>query len=279
MPTLRMLLRDAAGRLATSSPTPRLDAELLLAHTLGLSRAGLLAASDGAIPAAAEAAFTALLRRRLDLEPVAYLVGSKEFWGLEFAVDQRVLVPRPETELLVEQALGWAQGRDAALTIADIGTGSGAIAVALALALPQARLFAVDHSPDALAVAATNVRRYGLEERVELLTGDLLGPLTQAVDILVSNPPYTLLAEVDEGVRRHEPALALDGGPDGLALYRRLLAQAPAYLRPGGLLLLELGHDQWPAVASLAATAFPTATISPHHDLAGIVRVLRLSLP
>lgn len=279
MTSIRQLLRDATATLARSSPTPRLDAELLLAHTLRWQRSRLLVEGDAPVTPAAEAAFAALLRRRLDLEPVAYLLGSKEFWGLEFAVDRRVLVPRPETELLIELALAWATQRTPALVIADIGTGSGAIAIALAAALPQARVFAVDASSDALAVAATNIERHGVTNRVRLLAGDLLAPLPQAVDILVSNPPYTLLGAVDEGVRRHEPHLALDGGPDGLGVYRRLLAQAPASLRPGGLLLLELGHGQWPAVAALAQAAFPAATVQSYRDLAGIIRVLGLERP
>jgi release factor glutamine methyltransferase len=275
--TIAQALGWAARTLAASSPTARLDAEVLLAHALGWSRARLLA--EGAAPLEPERrrAFAALVARRAELEPVAYLVGAREFYGLALEVTPDVLVPRPETELLVEAALERARGRGA-LRIADIGTGSGAIAVALAHRLPQALLDAVDLSPAALAVAARNAARHGVAARVRLLQGDLLAPLEQPVDLLVSNPPYTVLAEIDEGVRRHEPHLALDGGPDGLALYRRLLAAAPPLVRPGGAVLLEIGATQGPAVAALARQLFPAAQIRVEQDLAGLDRVVTIDL-
>jgi release factor glutamine methyltransferase len=158
--------------------------------------------------------------------------------------------------------------------IADVGTGSGAIAIALALHLPEARIDAIDISPDALALARQNVERYGLAERVRLLRGDLLEPITAPVDMIVSNPPYTILAEIDEGVWRYEPHLALDGGADGLDTYRRLLHQAPAKLRPGGAVLLEIGATQGAAVTQLSRQAFPDSEISVHSDLAGHDRVV-----
>lgn len=275
--TITQALGWATRILAAASPSARLDAEVLLAHTLGWSRARLLA--EGAAPLAPEHGrrFAALVARRAALEPVAYLVGAREFYGLPLEVTPDVLVPRPETELLVEAALERARGR-AGLRIADIGTGSGAIAVALAAHLPAARIDAVDLSPAALAVAARNAARHGVAARVRLLQGDLLAPLEQPVDLLVSNPPYTLLAEIDEGVRRHEPHLALDGGPDGLALYRRLLAQAPPLLRPGGALLLEIGAAQGPAVSALARQHFPAAQVRVAQDLAGLDRIVTIDL-
>jgi release factor glutamine methyltransferase len=188
-----------------------------------------------------------------------------------------VLVPRPETEQLVELALREARRiveQTAALAIADIGTGSGAIAVALALNLPAAQLYAVDLSADALAVARSNVARHGLDERVTLLHGDLLAPLPGPVDLIVSNPPYTVLAEVEPNVRAAEPWLALEGGPDGAAIYRRLLARAPAYVRAGGAVLLEIGAWQGALVAELLRAAFPQATVEVHQDLAGHDRVV-----
>jgi release factor glutamine methyltransferase len=218
-----------------------------------------------------------MVARRTALEPVAYIVGQKEFFGLDFFVDRRALVPRPETELLVQLALAHASRlmpRPSPLLIADIGTGSGAIAVTLAAKLPGARLYATDLSADALAVAARNVERHGLTARVMLLHGDLLAPLPGPIDLIVSNPPYTVLAEVEPNVLAHEPHLALEGGPDGAALYRRLLANAPAYLRPGGAVLLEIGAWQGELVAGLLREALPAATVTVHQDLAGHDRVV-----
>jgi release factor glutamine methyltransferase len=271
------LLREAAEALAPTSPTPRLDAELLLAHALGWPRARLLAERAHAPSPAQAAAFAAMLARRAALEPVAYIVGQKEFFGLDFYVDPRVLVPRPETELLVELALAAASRLPPHASrplIADIGTGSGAIAVALAAHLPEATVYATDLSAGALAVAARNVERHGLTGRVTLLHGDLLAPLPGPVDLIVSNPPYTVLAEVEPNVLAHEPHLALEGGPDGAALYRRLLAMAPEYLRPGGAVLLEIGAWQGELVAGLLRQALPAATVSVHQDLAGRDRVV-----
>jgi release factor glutamine methyltransferase len=273
--TIGELLRWAAETLAPASPTPRLDAELLLAHALGWNRARVLAELRWSPVPGPVATFQQLVARRRDLEPVAYLVGQREFYGLDFVVDQRVLVPRPETELLVEQAIVRARALERPL-IADICTGSGCIAVALAHELPQARIVASDFSPGALEVAQINVERHGVAERVSLLRGDLLEALPGPVDILVCNPPYTILAEIDEGVRRYEPHLALDGGVDGLAFYRRLLAQAPAYLRRPGALLLEIGAGQAQAVSALAAGHFPAARVALQRDLAGHPRVVSI---
>ncbi|HEU4327586.1 MAG TPA: peptide chain release factor N(5)-glutamine methyltransferase [Roseiflexaceae bacterium] len=277
--TVARALVWASSTLAGSSPSARLDAELLLAHTLGWSRARVLAEGRIALDAAQQARFAALVERRAALEPVAYLIGQREFYGLVFEVTPAVLVPRPETELLVERALELARTLPPDALIADIGAGSGAIAVALAVHLPQARISAVDLSPEALAVAGRNAARHGVAGRVRLLQGDLLGPLDAPVDLLVSNPPYTVLAEIDEGVRRHEPHLALDGGPDGLDLYRRLLAAAPPLLRPGGAALLEIGATQAEAVSALARLHFPHARVTVEQDLAGRDRVITIATP
>lgn len=273
--TISQALDWASGQLRASSPTARLDAELLLAHVLGWPRARLLAEGRLPLDPQRESAFRSLVARRAALEPVAYLIGHKEFYGLDFVVDARVLVPRPETELLVEKALERLKVRTLERpNIVDVGTGSGAIAVALALHLPEAQIMAIDISPAALELARQNVERHGLTERVRLLEGDLLDPLDQPVDLIVSNPPYTILSEIDEGVRRHEPRQALDGGADGLDLYRRLLAAAPAKLRPGGAVLLEIGATQAAAVAELARRSFPEASVAVHQDLAGRDRVI-----
>ena len=286
-PTRSQALSWATARLRGASETPRLDAELLLAHVLGWERARLLA--EGRLPLTERqaAAYRELVARRAALEPVAYLVGHKEFYGLDFTVDRRALVPRPETELLVELTLSIARTKNqeprtdhemsvlgSRFSVLDVGTGSGAIAVALAVHLPMARIIAIDISPDALDLARQNAERHGVADRVRLIAGDLLDPLDEPVDLIVSNPPYTILSEIDEAVRRHEPRQALDGGADGLELYRRLLAQARAKLRPGGIVLLEIGATQAAAVTELARRAFPEAAIAVYQDLAGLDRVV-----
>ena len=281
--TVGTLLREATAQLSATSATPRLDAELLLAHVLGWPRARLLAERDDQPTEAQAATFAALIARRTTLEPVAYLVGHKAFYGLELEVTPATLVPRPETELLVELALDEVRRREAAVSgqrsavvIADIGTGSGAIAIALASHLPTATIYATDVSAAALAVARRNVMRHGLSERVRLYHGDLLAPLPGPVDLLVSNPPYTILAEVEPNVFAHEPHVALDGGPDGAAIYRRLVAHLSDYVRPGGAMLVEIGAWQGALMASLLQATYPTATVSVHQDLAGRDRVVRI---
>jgi release factor glutamine methyltransferase len=274
--TIARLLSDAVRQLASSSSTPHLDAELLLAHVLGWSRTHLLAHTDSWLDDTTRASFADLVARRANLEPIAYLIGSREFYGLDLLVDRRVLVPRPETELLVDLTIERAQERPTVspLRVVDVGTGSGAIAVALAMHLPDALIYATDRSTEALAVAAANVARHALEQRVRLLHGDLLSPLPEQVDIIVSNPPYTILSTIDANVWQHEPHLALDGGPDGLAVYRRLVAQVPRWLRPDGCLLLEIGAQQEYAVASLVRSALQTPQVTVHYDMAGHPRVL-----
>jgi len=267
--------------------SPRLDAELLLAHALGLSRARLLAQFDRVLSPAELARYRQLIERRRAHEPVAYIVGHQEFYGLDFYVDRRVLIPRPETELLVEKAIelagkvgdsGYGIGVSSyPITLADVGTGSGAIAVSLAVHLPQATIYALDSSAEALEVAARNVRHHGVEGRVHLLRGDLLSPLPEPVDIVVANLPYvseTELAELPPEIRCYEPLSALDGGPNGLRHIRRLLAQAREYLSPHGAVILEIGATQGKAVAELARQHFPTAEIEIAKDYGGLDRVV-----
>ncbi|HIC94981.1 MAG TPA: peptide chain release factor N(5)-glutamine methyltransferase, partial [Anaerolineae bacterium] len=263
--------------------SPRLDAELLLAHAMGLTRARLLAQFDRELSPAELARYRQLIERRRAHEPVAYIVGHQEFYGLDFYVDRRVLIPRPETELLVERAIklaGEVGDRGYGLyplTLADVGTGSGAIAVSLAVHLPQATIYALDSSAEALEVAARNVRRHGIEGRVHLLRGDLLSPLPEPVDLIVANLPYVSeaeLAELPPQIRRYEPLSALDGGPDGLRHIRRLLAQAGGYLRPQGAILLEIGATQGAEMIELARRYFPMASIEVVKDYAGLDRVV-----
>lgn len=276
--TLAQAIREGATFLhEAGSPSARLDAEVLLAHLLGLRRVDLYAQAGRMLTAGQEQAYQALLERRARKEPISYLVGRKEFFALSFAVDRRVLVPRPETELLVARALDRAQALGKAdLRIADVGTGSGCIAIALAGRLPQARIYATDVSAEALEVARTNVHRHGMEDRVVLLLGDLCAPLPEAVDLLVANLPYTVWETLPLGITAYEPRVALDGGPDDLELYRRLLPQIPAFLRPGGSALLEVGDGQAEAVRALAQEVFPRATIQVWPDYSGIPRVVEI---
>ena len=260
-----------ALRGAAAQGLDRLDAQILLLHALGRpahERAWLLAHDTDPLPPAAAAAFPALCARRLAGEPVAYLLGEKEFHGLTLAVDARVLVPRPDTETLVEWALDCLADQPAPAVL-DLGTGSGAIALAVQQARPDARVEAVDASADALAVARANAQRLGLP--VRFAQADWLTGAGAGWDLIVSNPPY--IAEGDDHLPAlwHEPLSALASGPDGLRDIRRIVADAPAHLAEGGWLLLEHGHDQAPAVrALLAERGF--SEVQSRHDLAGIAR-------
>ena len=243
-------------------------------------------------------ALDALVARRLDHEPSAYITGVREFYALDFEVTPDVLIPRPETELLVSKAQEWAAGASGhfspypadpsrsamsrrrltdRLSVVDVGTGSGAIAVALARHLPTAGVFATDVSWDALAVARRNARRHGVDGRIAFRHGDLLTPVSCYVDLIIANLPYVTAADprnLAPEVREHEPPLALLGGEDGLDLVRALLRQAPRYLRPKGAICLEFGAGQADALRELSATYLPDATASMYEDFAGIPRVL-----
>ncbi|MGJ7483891.1 peptide chain release factor N(5)-glutamine methyltransferase [Variovorax sp. LT2P21] len=249
----------------------RLDAQLLLLHTLGRpvhDRAWLLAHDGDALPADAWPALAALCTRRRAGEPVAYLLGEKEFHGLSLQVDARVLVPRPDTETLVDWALEVVQGC-VRPKVLDLGTGSGAIALALQHARPDAQVDAVDASADALAVARANARRLGLA--VRFAQADWLAGAASGYDLIVSNPPYIAAGDPHLPALAHEPAAALVSGTDGLDDIRRIVADVPAHLAPGGWLLLEHGHDQAPAVRALLTAAGLEAAQS-RPDLAGIER-------
>ena len=250
----------------------RLEAEVLLRHVLGIGRAAFLMRRDEPLADEEAARFAALLERRLAREPLAYIIGQREFYGLAMHVDRRVLIPRPETEGLVERTIALAQP---AALIVDVGTGSGCIAVALAVHLPLVRVIATDASADALACARENATRHGAADQITFLHGDLLQPVQGEVDIIVSNPPYIAgpeIAGLAPEIAQFEPRAALDGGPDGLDVLRRLLAQAAPRLRRGGSVLLEIGAAQGNAVAEIARAAFPGATIAVEHDLAGLER-------
>jgi release factor glutamine methyltransferase len=275
--TVLEVIRWTIARFTERSlATPRLDAELLVAHALGLPRVQLYVQYDRPLVPDELATIRALIKRRQAGESVAYLVGKKEFWGLEFAVDARVLVPRPDTETLIEEARERLVGAAVESSrLADIGTGSGAIALTLAKLFPAAAVFGVDISPAALEVARGNGERLGLA--VTFLAGDLGAPLAAEapLSLIVANLPYIPsgeLAALPPEVRV-EPSLALDGGPDGLALVRRLVAEAPPLLGPGGVLALEIGAGQAPATAKLLRAA-GFADVQTRRDLAGVERVV-----
>lgn len=258
--TVRALVHQAQNRLA-AGPHPersRRDAELLLRHTLHCDAAWLFAHADDGISGDCVQRFEQLLRRRLDGEPVQYILGEAEFFGLSLSVDPAVLIPRPETELLVESALDFLRDREHPQVL-DLGTGSGAIAVALAVGCPQARLVAADISAAALTIAAANASRHGVANRIDFCVSDLFSSLGgERFDCIVSNPPYVPLADkeaLDVEVREYEPELALFAGEDGLAVYRRLIQAAPDFLTREGMLALEIGFGQQESVAALLAAA------------------------
>jgi release factor glutamine methyltransferase len=265
-----------------------LEAEVLLRHTLHLDRAHLYACLQQDLSTGDQAAFRSLVARRLAREPTAYIVGRREFYGLDLETTPAALVPRPETELLVEEAIArlCAPDRPARhherLLVVDVGTGNGAIAVVLAVHLPQAVLVAIDLSREALALALRNARRHGVESRIAFLQADLLAPLTQPADIIVANLPYVRSSDweaLPPEIREHEPRVALDGGTDGLREIERLLGQAPSHLRPGGSLLVELSHPQAAPALALARRSFPGAAARILPDAAGLDRLLVVDTP
>ena len=259
--TLRQAITNAAAELAAN---PHLrehahrDAELLLLHTLQIPRVTLIAYPDRDLPADQHALYQAAISRRLKLEPIQYITGEQEFYGLRLHVSPAVLIPRPETEHLVEAVLALLPA-DQPLKLADIGTGSGAIAIALAVHLPFTHITALDLSTDALAVATSNAREHNVANRIDFLNSDLLAAIdhqTETFDAIVSNPPY--IPESDRltlhpQVRDHEPSAALFAGETGLDIYRRLIPQAMSALKPNGLVALEIGHGQREPLTRLLA--------------------------
>jgi release factor glutamine methyltransferase len=255
--------------------SPELDARILIGHALGLDHAALAASANQQISDLTASAIERLAARRLAGEPVARILGEKEFWGLPFTVTPAVLVPRPETETIVELALSLA-GRARTLRIADLGTGSGAILLALLSELPDAHGIGTDIATGALDVAHRNARQLGLEGRADFVACDYGAALDGVFDLVVSNPPYIAsfdIAGLAPEVREHDPHLALDGGNDGLAAYRAIAEIAPRLLAPGGHLVVEIGAGQERDVAELFA-AHGLALIASRPDLSGIVRAL-----
>lgn len=267
-------------RLASTSDTPALDAQVLLANILGHQRAWVLAHPDARLSPGKARALEHAITRLEDGEPLPYVLGRWEFFGLSFIVTPAVLIPRPETELLVEQALAWLQAHPECRRAADVGTGSGCIAVSLTVNVPGVQFIATDISRPALAVARQNAAAHGVTERIGFIQADLLSACRRAsipFDLICANLPYipsqTL---VNLRVARWEPGPALDGGPDGLELVRRLLIQAAARVAPGGLLLAEIEATQGAFALALGRTVFPGADVRVLPDLAGRERLLRI---
>ncbi len=277
--TIREAWADGASRLAQASFTPQLDARLLLEFVLRREHSYLVAHGEESLDIQQKEQYERLLHRAELKEPIAYLLGKAPFYGLMFRVSSDVLIPRPETEQLVDKVLEWA-GQHEVATIVDVGTGSGCIAISLARELPKANVTAVDISVGALAVARENGQRLA-PGAIQFVQGDLLEGVVKPVDVIVANLPYVADSEwsmVDDGVKWYEPSLALGGGEDGLDLIRLLLQQAPAMLRSGGALFLEIGFQQGPAIERLARVYFPTAITTVFPDYAGHDRIVRVAV-
>ena len=265
---------------------PRLNAELLLASSLNLSTEGLYAHLHDQVKEREQKDLEKLIQRRISGEPLQYILGHQEFWSIDFKVDRRVLIPRPETELLVEQSLSILSKTSfkRILSVLEIGTGSGAIAIALAKEMKNIFLVATDISKGALALAMENAKSEGVQGQIEFVNGDLFGPFRpsrerKCFDLILSNPPYIIRPEIGslaKEVRDYEPIVALDGGEDGLEFYRRLISQAPFYLWEGGWLLLEIGQGQGPLVSGLIEEEGNFLKPDCIPDLSGIERVVKV---
>jgi len=282
--TVGQALERAKGDLWEAGlPEPGPEAEYLLMGVTGLKRHELYLAAGQALGAEDAERLAAFIERRKRREPVQYITGEVEFHGLSIAVAPDVLVPRPETELLVDEALKACKGR-AAPTVIDLCTGSGCVAVTVAIERPDCRVFAVDLSEAALKVAGGNARRLGVAGRVTFLSGDLFAPLEGRgvrADLIVTNPPYVPTGDIEglePEVRDFEPRVALDGGPDGLDVLRRIISGGPGHLAPGGMLLAEIGYGEAEGVGEIAAATGAYGPAEFIKDYSGVERIVRLSL-
>lgn len=289
MPTIQQAITEGALRLRASGiDQERRTAGLLLCHIAGIDRTHLLTKSEEQIDEHEYRAYLALVERRAAGEPVQYLTGHQEFYGLDFLVTPDVLIPRPETEFLIDRVINLVESaKYKSPIIVDIGTGSGCIAVTLALRIPRARLIATDASPAALDVARTNAERHGVRNRLEFLEGDLLAPLAGraldgAIDVLASNPPYVDQERpelIQREVHNWEPHRALFGGVGGMEFYRRLLTDGLNYLRRGGYLVVEIGYGQLDSISDAVAASSSWKLVDVTHDLQGIPRTLTIEKP
>ncbi len=295
--SLRNKLDSTAARLSPFSDTPQLDSEILIAHVLNKPRTWLLAHDDSSFDPQADSVLESLIQRLERGEPLPYVLGHWEFFGLDFDLTPDVLIPRPETELLVERAIPWLQASSNRDSIADIGTGSGCIAVCIATHVPNSHIIATDISNAALEVARGNALKHHVEKQIEFLECNILpaplaplghspkiqriwGEVEGGLDLICANLPYIPTEKLHAlpGYGR-EPTLALDGGDDGLDLFRKLLNLAPKHLNPGGRMLLEIEATRGPAALSLAYDAFEEAEIHLYKDLAHQDRLLEIQLP
>ena len=282
MTTLAEAIQKAADSLSAQNiPDARLDAELLLRHALGKDRAWILVHMQDRLDDDGQCSFERSIERRKLREPIQHITGSQEFWGLPFTVTRDVLIPRPETEFVVEAALT-AVSRNSTPVIVDLCTGSGCIAICLAKELAKALVFATDRSDRALHVAQENARLNGVADRIRFLEGDLFGPLEELdllgrIDCIVANPPYVRasdLAALQPEVKDFEPAMALVAGPEGTEIAERIILQAPEYLRPGGALIMEMGVGQAEVLKNIIEEMRQFGPVGIVKDLAGIERVI-----
>jgi release factor glutamine methyltransferase len=263
-----------------------IEARLLISHVTQRSTVQIHTEPDQMLSPADKRYLKALIDRRLSREPYPYIVNHREFYGIDFYVDSRVLIPRPETELLVDSALAFVEnngsGRSGHPTIADIGTGCGAIAISLALSLPRSKIYATDISPQALQIAELNCRRLGVSGQITLLQGDLLDPMPESVDLIVANLPYIKNSEVDDldpEISVFEPRIAIDGGPDGLRYISRLLDKVEQKINRSGCVLLEFGQTQQEEIDNLIRRLFRQVSFHFISDLSGTNRVVQVSFP
>lgn len=277
---VRDILNEAARGLAIAGiPSPRLDAEVLLAFCLGCERLDFIKNPDETVNEQTLASFQKLVVRRLAWEPVAYLIGHKEFWSFVLEVNSSVLIPRPDTEVLVEETLDICKEHfHAKIKILDIGTGSGAITLALATEIPQALLTATDISAAALITARKNALHLNLDKKIEFIEGNLFEPINDLFNVIVSNPPYIAEEDYDNlpaGVKDYEPVEALQAGPGGLSFYKKIIEQAPDYLKKDGWLLLEIGAAQGKQIHNILETSGQYCDIGIRNDYAGLQRVIK----
>jgi release factor glutamine methyltransferase len=274
------LLRQLRQRLSPISETAGLDAQVLLAQVLGKPRAWVLAHPEASLASEQEYVLQDYLARLEKGEPLPYVLGHWEFFGLDFDLTPATLIPRPETELIVEQALDWLRANQGRRRIVDVGTGSGCIAIAMAVNLPGLRVIASDLSPASLQVARRNAQKHGVADQIDLVVADLLPPTCEPFDLVCANLPYIPTERLRLlQVYKWEPGAALDGGLDGLEQMRRLLAMALGRVAPGGLLLLEIEATQGAAAQFLAQSSFPSAEVQVLADLAGRDRLAAVRLP
>ncbi len=280
MNTVSDVLQAALATLGEAdSPTPRLDVEVLLADCLKVDRLQFITHPEQFVSAKALAEYKARIDRRKKGEPVSYIVGQKEFWSLPFYVNRAVLIPRPETEVLVEETLAvLAAPSPEARHVLDVGTGSGAIAVSLAVERADIRITATDLSRKALDVAEENARMNGVHDRIRFMQGDLFAPVAGVYDVIVSNPPYISLsdfASLPAGIRNYEPAEALLAGPDGTEIHRELIFQGFSFLNRGGWLLMEMGEDQGRRIRSSLSEHGGYEEVGSRFDYGGTERVIK----